>query len=136
VNFATVSLLKTTAFSMKPNFKLIEDGEFFSDVNRCCPRLDKEMQTTHGLSEAISVVKFIQGEVTFLLCHKVSFSLHPYITITCTLCSESHWFCSHVYMYLIKYYFYFQIFSDIYEKIFGKSETKTRRTSSLLCHIL
>jgi len=29
VNFAAVSLLKTTAFSMEPNFKLIEDGAFF-----------------------------------------------------------------------------------------------------------
>ena len=29
VNLAAVSLLKTTAFSMEPNFKLIEDGEFF-----------------------------------------------------------------------------------------------------------
>ena len=35
VNFATVSLLKTTAFSKEPNFKLIENGEFFPMVT-CC----------------------------------------------------------------------------------------------------
>jgi len=29
VNFVAVSLLKTPALSMEPNFKLIEDGEFF-----------------------------------------------------------------------------------------------------------
>jgi len=29
VNFVAFSLLKTTAFSMEPNFKLIEGGEFF-----------------------------------------------------------------------------------------------------------
>jgi len=45
-DFATVSLLKTTAFSIEPNFKLIENGEFFSDGNML-PMLDKEMQTTH-----------------------------------------------------------------------------------------